>query len=216
MSARSCVPSGVTSDSASRVRLLEPLGRQRRRILDEREPPQRVVARAPAPDRSSSRARDGAAPRRTGRRRTSAPRRAPRAHRRRRDPRPTALRSSRIALSRSPRRRHASPSPRYASARIPRSPPASPTARPSTEIACSYDPSATSAWPSPTQRRRIAAALLQRPLERVVRRLRLARRQPGLAEQDQRLAVVGLGAQQRLERIDRRGRSHRLASSARA
>jgi hypothetical protein len=51
----------------------------------------------------------------------------------------------------------------------------------------------------PDQRGRIVAAHLQRTLERIVCGLRLARRQPRLAKDDQRLPVLGLHRQQRLE-----------------
>ena len=57
--------------------------------------------------------------------------------------------------------------------------------------------------PGADQRRRIAAADLQGALVRVVGVLRITRRQPCIAERDQRLAVIRLDRKQRLERLDR-------------
>ena len=116
----------------------------------------------------------------------------------------TALRSSRIALSRSPRRRHAMPEPAI---RVGEDP----------AIAAGLGDRAAERRRSPvrTSRARPAPGRDRRAPPDRRRACFSARsnascaacgsrdRQPGLAEQDQRLAVLGLGAQQRLERIDR-------------
>src|SRR5262249_9212850 len=59
--------------------------------------------------------------------------------------------------------------------------------------------------PGTDQRRRIAATDLQRAFVGLVSVLGITRREPRVAERDQRLAVVRLDREQRLERLDRRG-----------